>query len=123
MASFAGRFYHLTPEVEWRHLAQVSSYNARLLACLCQISPRQLRRYFQKRFGRSPQDWLNEQRMISAGKLLADAQSVKEVAFTLGFKQVSHFSREFKHFYGLPASKFAEAQFREHSDALAGRAR
>jgi len=60
----------------------------------------------QAYFGSSPQDWLNEQRLIRAGKLLKQLRSVKSVAFPLGFKQVSHFSREFKFQYGIAPATF-----------------
>jgi AraC-like DNA-binding protein len=38
--------------------------------------------------------------------MLKRFQSVKTVAFRLGFKQVSHFSREFKLQYGVSPTDF-----------------
>jgi AraC-like DNA-binding protein len=52
-------------------------------------------------FGRSAQEWLDELRLSAAAPLLRKRRSVKWVAYNLGFKQVSHFSREFKRHYGL----------------------
>jgi AraC-like DNA-binding protein len=49
---------------------------------------------------------LNEQRLVQAAKLLKRFRSVKTVAFRLGFKQVSHFSREFKLQYGISPTDF-----------------
>lgn len=77
-----------------------------MLACLCRVSPRHLRRYFHRNFGRSTQAWLDERRMHAAGPMLRRVRSVKEVAFELGFKQTSHFSREFKKFYGINPSTY-----------------
>jgi AraC-like DNA-binding protein len=47
--------------------------------------------------------------MHEAIKRLASGQSVKAISFDLGFKQVSHFSRVFKSFYGAPPSCWLRA--------------
>jgi AraC-like DNA-binding protein len=91
---------------QWLKMAEKSTYRALLLSRKLKISPRQLRRYTQTHFGYSPQDWLNEQRLVRAGRLLKRLRSVKAVAFQLGFKQVSHFSREFKLQYGIAPTEF-----------------
>ncbi len=93
---------------QWPTLARSSQFLARNLARLCQISPRHLRRCFRERFGCSTQAWLDEQRMLAAGPLLREKQCVKIVAYELGFKQVSHFSREFKKFHGLTPTAYLE---------------
>ena len=81
-------------------------YDARELARLFEISPRQLQRKFNRYLKRSPQDWLNEQRIIAARRLLLSGGTVKEVAFELGFKQVSHFCRQFKTYHRMTPSQF-----------------
>jgi AraC-like DNA-binding protein len=91
---------------QWLELAEKSAYQATLLAKKFDVSPRQLRRYTQASFGRSPQDWLNEQRLVRAAKMLKRMRTVKTVASQLGFKQLSHFSREFKLQYGVPPTKY-----------------
>lgn len=85
----------------WHKMAGATGYSAERLARELDISRRQLQRYTQQLFGLSPQEWLNQQRLTTAGVLLKQHRSVKLVAFNLGFKQVSHFSREFKSHYGL----------------------
>ena len=70
------------------------------------VCPRQLGRYTHATFGNSPQEWLDEQRLIMAVAMLRKNIAVKEVALTLGFKQTSHFSREFKLRYGLSPTAF-----------------
>ncbi|HXR46659.1 MAG TPA: helix-turn-helix transcriptional regulator [Candidatus Limnocylindrales bacterium] len=91
---------------QWLEMAQKSNYSATLLSKKLKVSPRQLRRFTHVDFGRSPQNWLNEQRLVRAGKMLKRLRSVKAVAFQLGFKQVSHFSREFKLQYGVAPTAF-----------------
>jgi AraC-like DNA-binding protein len=80
----------------WKALAVAAHYDSKELAKLCRFSPRQLQRKFNFLFGRSPQNWLNEQRIIAAQQLLLSGEPIKTVAFDLGFKRVSHFYRQFK---------------------------
>lgn len=94
-----------TRKAHWNDLAVRSNYNVQRMAYLTGISVRQLQRYFQKDFGCAPREWLHEKRMMAAFLRLGNANSVKEVAFDLGFKQVSHFCRAFKDFYGVRPSE------------------
>ena len=89
----------------WLLHARRSGYKSRDLARVTGISVRQLERYFHEDFGITPQVWLNEQRMIAARHLLRESESVKAVAIDLGFKQVSHFCREFKRYHGIKPSE------------------
>ena len=97
----------------WEQLAGTASYDAKELAKLCHLSVRQLERDFRRSLERSPQDWLNEQRIKAAQQLLLSGQPVKAVAFELGFKQPSHFCRKFKLLNNLTPSKFVLAQTQE----------
>jgi transcriptional regulator GlxA family with amidase domain len=81
---------------EWRRLAEDAGYRAGGLAKILGISQRQLGRYTQTAFGRSTQNWLDQERLAIAPGLLSKTRSVKLAAFSVGFKQISHFSREFK---------------------------
>jgi AraC-like DNA-binding protein len=91
---------------DWAERAQVAKWSAATLAQDCGVSPRQLQRYFQRQFGRSPQDWLNEERLKAAPPKLLSGQPVKVVASEMGFKQSSHFCREFKTYHKLTPSEF-----------------
>lgn len=91
-------------------MAGTACYDAKELAKLCSLSVRQLQRDFRRNFGRTPQDWLNEQRIKSAQQLLLSGQPVKKVALELGFKQVSHFCRQFKSLNNMTASEFVLIQ-------------
>ena len=90
----------------WKNLAGAARYDARELAKLCALSTRQLQRRFKQQLQRSPQDWLNEQRIEAARRLLLSGGQVKRVAFELGFKQVSHFCRQFKVYNNVTPSQF-----------------
>jgi len=92
---------------EWGLLAETAHYNSNELARLCGVSTRQLQRHFRRCFYCSPQSWLNEQRLLAAQQLLLSGESIKKVALDLGFKQPSHFCRQFKIRTKMTPSEFA----------------
>ena len=85
----------------WTELGQLARYDATGLARLTKVHVRQLQRFFHERLGISPQAWLNRLRLFEAKRLVLEGNSTKEIAFTLGFKQSSHFCREFRRTYGV----------------------
>jgi AraC-like DNA-binding protein len=97
----------LLSDWNWEELAQAAHYDANKLAGLCGVSTRQLQRHFRCRFHCSPQNWLNYRRLLAAEGLLLSGDSVKKVAFDLGFKQPSHFCRQFKCRNKMTPSQFA----------------
>ncbi|MGZ4961803.1 MAG: helix-turn-helix transcriptional regulator [Limisphaerales bacterium] len=90
----------------WQELARQARFNAQALSQNLQISSRQLRRYTEQVFGTSAQRWLNERRLEAAAELLRTTRSAKYVALELGFKQLAHFSREFKTHHGMAPRDF-----------------
>jgi AraC-like DNA-binding protein len=68
------------------------------------MSVRYLHLLFQAE-GASPFRWILERRLDLAARLLADprqeARSVTSIAFAVGFKDASHFTRVFKHRYAV----------------------
>src|SRR3954462_14023069 len=82
------------------NFAEQSGYNVTQAAKLLQCSERQLRRCCLKAFHLSAQQWLNQERLKAAASLLSASPCIKTVALDLGFKQPSHFSRQFRVFYG-----------------------
>ena len=91
-------------------LAPAAHFNAHELATLCGISTRQLQRHFRFRFRCSPQSWLNYRRLLVAEELLLSGDSVKKVALDLGFKQPSHFCKQFKTRTHMTPSEFVDSQ-------------
>ena len=94
----------------WCGLAQECAYSGRRLARTLKITERQLQRIFASAIGRSPQSWLNEQRLLSAKNMLPTAESVKEVAYALGFRKTSQFSRDFRRQFGRAPSSFLKVR-------------
>jgi|ERR1044071_8739101 AraC-like DNA-binding protein len=88
------------------NLAEKSSYDAKRLAILCKLSTRQLERVFQDIVGCSPQKWLNRAKILEAQKRLLTNQTVKEVAFQMGYRHASYFCHQFKTFCGSTPKQF-----------------
>jgi AraC-like DNA-binding protein len=91
---------------QWVELARQAEYRAGALSEKLGISRRQLERITGRRFGRSPQSWLDQQRMMCAVVMLKERRSVKSIASDLGFKWVSHFCLKFKRHHHLSATAF-----------------
>jgi transcriptional regulator GlxA family with amidase domain len=104
-------FHH---EEDLRELAAAHGYNARRLARYLGISSRQLQRIFKSRLNCSPALWLREQRLLRARQMLSTSSSVKRVAYSLGFSQVSQFCRDFKARFGHPPSAELPRSRRRH---------
>jgi AraC-like DNA-binding protein len=98
--------YVLSRILECPDLVERSRFEARNFAKLCGVSPRQLQREFKRHFKCTPQSWLNEQRIVFASRLLLMGHRIKSAALDSGFKQVSHFCREFKSKTGMTPSEF-----------------
>ena len=101
---------------DWEQLGETSNYSLSLLAKQSGASVRQLERFFLETRGVSPSKWLNELRQKKALELISNGASVKEAAAKLGFKQASHFSREFKKFHNLPPIEVCARADMSHLD-------
>ncbi len=77
------------------------------------LSVAHLRRLCRENFGDSFSVWLKNERMAAARHLLAETGSVKETSATLGYRQLSQFSREFRHAHGVTAAAWV-ARFQNH---------
>lgn len=85
----------------------------RELAGRVNLSPSRFTHLFKAELSISPQRYVRQYRMKRAEEMLASSfLTVKEIAGTLGFSDVSHFSRDFKKEYGMTPSEFREARRR-----------
>jgi AraC family transcriptional regulator len=91
----------------WEERARKAGFSVSILSIHCGVSRRQLLNFIRTSFGITPHQWMVRVRMELAGKLLQQGFYVKEVSSQLGFKQVAHFCREFKRYYGLPPGHFS----------------
>jgi AraC family transcriptional regulator len=78
------------------------------LAALCKISVRQLTRSFRESRGCSIGDYIAQQRLNQAKRMLASGSSVKEIAYRLGFTSPGIFSTAFRRAIGETPRQFRE---------------
>jgi AraC family transcriptional regulator len=84
------------------------------LAALCGLSVRQLTRGFRISRGSSLGEYMAQCRLESAKRLLATDQSVKAIAYSLGFASPSSFSYAFRRAVGE-----TPREFRQHIPSVA----
>lgn len=82
------------------------------LAELCGLSVRQLTRGFRVSRGCSIGDYVEQRRMENAKRLLVAGESVKAVAFALGFASPSSFTYAFRRAVGASPRVFRQRQAR-----------
>lgn len=82
------------------------------LAKLCNVSVRQLTRGFRVSRGCSIGDYVEQRRMETAKRLLMAGESVKTIAFSLGFSSPSSFTFAFRRGIGISPSQFRRRQGR-----------
>lgn len=106
---------HLSDEIKppiWQIMEKNYTYNLTLKE-YAQISSRSLaafKRDFFEYYHTSPGKWLTDKRLKYSSILLSTTkQSISDVAFNSGFKNISHFSRIFKEKF-----EFSPLQFRKN---------
>jgi len=91
---------------DWEAVARRAKFEVATLAVLCNVSERQLRRYFRSRFKISPGVWAAELRLQDSVALLVSREPLKAIAVNLGFSHVSHFCRAFKRRFGVTPTQY-----------------
>lgn len=84
------------------------AFDVEALAAHCNTSVRSLYRTFRKLRGETPMQFLKQQRLLRAERLLTSPDntlSVTEIAFACGFADLSQFSRDFARAFGTPPSQ------------------
>ncbi len=84
------------------------------LASLCKLSIRQLTRGFRASRGCSIGEYAAQRRIEQAKHLLMGGQSVKTIAYALGFSSPSGFCSAFRRATGMSAGEFRAANARCH---------
>ena len=97
------RFEIIKPAVSYIHDKYTAEkISVDMLSGLCGISPEYFRRIFKNFYGISPINYINNLRLSRAKELLeSQLYSVSEVAMQCGYKEMCHFSREFKRAMGI----------------------
>ena len=94
-ASFLSTHYASAIDIKW------------MAENICFVSPGHLTRLFRAQFGKAPYAWLRQIRMERAAELVAGRSlPVAGVARQVGYRNVSHFVRDFRAFHGKTPGKF-----------------
>jgi AraC family transcriptional regulator len=95
---------------EWLHDECGRDLRLGQLAAAADVHPVYLARAFRKTFHCTPGDYLRRCRLTRAAALLADAnRPLAEIADESGFFDQAHFTRRFKHAYGISPGRYREA--------------
>lgn len=68
----------------------------------CGASLRTVQRLFRQEVGTDVETWRRQARLVKGLEILLDGRSVKEAAFTVGYRRASAFVAMFRDFLGLP---------------------
>jgi len=96
---FPSAFYQKAP-LDWKALALAAEFKPGKLAAMCGVCPRTIQRYFKKSYGTTLGEWLRNYRLEIAYEKLIAGEPIKVIALDLAYKQLSHFSRDFKKQFG-----------------------
>lgn len=79
-------------------LEEIASFTGRSLATF--------KRDFAKICDLTPQRWIKQKRLeVAHHEIVGNGRKVSEVCMDVGFKNLSHFSRSYKEFYGVAPTK------------------
>ena len=83
----------------WWQLADMAEF--------CKLSEAQVRRLFVRRTGMLPKTYVEKLKLkLAAGKLLESNAPLAEIAVSFGYKDPFHFSRRFKHCFGISPGEY-----------------
>jgi DNA-binding response OmpR family regulator len=91
--------------------SQHASFNVEVLAAKLRMSRGHLHRRIQDVFGLAPSELLMRFRLERAARMLVErAGTAGEIAYAVGFRDLSHFVRRFRTHYGQTPAKYAAAR-------------
>ncbi len=77
-------------------------------------SERYLRAVFLRDVGLSPKEWMRQERMVVARRMLGGGREPSAVAMDLGFSSLNNFRREFQQVYGVSPGRWKTGGNIEH---------
>ncbi len=88
---------------------QNCTLNNQMLAQLCGMSTDYFRKTFEKMYGISPMKYLHNFRIKKAKAILqSDYVSIGQIAESVGYSNIYHFSKMFKQYTGMSPSEYAK---------------
>ena len=91
------RNLQIVPAIEYVKAHYAEEIRIEDLADVCNISASHFRKIFQECMNMSPNDYVNAIRIYEAARILLKAHlSMEEIAYRVGYENVSTFTRNFK---------------------------
>lgn len=114
MARMDDRIIHARELMDQAIFSQSVSESA--IASQIGLSTSQFTRLFTAQFNLTPKKYMDQQRLTLAKRMLRSSEmSVKQLAFNMGFKQLSHFSNWFRKHQGVSPRKYRHMELRPSS--------
>lgn len=99
------RGYQLMRAVEHLKRNFAKDLDVRELANSVGMSVASFYRHFQRMMGMTPLQYLKKLRLCEARKLILEGFDVTSVAYQVGYESLSHFSKDYKSFFGVLPSQ------------------
>jgi len=84
-------------------------------------SERYLRAVFLRDVGLSPKEWMRQERMVVARRMLGGGRSPLAVSDSLGFASQNNFRREFQEVYGMSPARWAKVNIEHRTPNVEGK--
>lgn len=98
---------HTAAAIAWISEHYGEPVRIEIVAGLCHLSESEFSRAFHREHGLSFRRFLLQYRIAKARDFLAEPDaSVSQVAYAVGFNDLSHFGRMFRRFVGVPATQY-----------------
>lgn len=103
--------YLIQPAIDYLNLnPEFNSVSVNSLSKMCNMHPTTFRRHFEAAFGISPSQFIKDHfKKLANYHLITEQRTVKEVAYLLGFGNVSYFSRFYKENTGFLPSEIKKS--------------
>ncbi len=99
--------HELVQSIEWMNVVPLSAFGVKELARRVNRSSSVLSRLFVNSTGKSPHRFYYDIMMANASEMLSKSdRSVKDIALSLGFRSVSHFSSAFRTVFFVSPSEY-----------------
>lgn len=85
------------------------SYTIKKMSEMAELSESRFRTLFKQQIGKSPLEYLNELRVMTAArKLLISGDNISDIAYELGFEDANYFSRVFKKYFCMTPKQYRD---------------
>lgn len=93
--------------VDYMILHPTEAYTTARLCEMAGLGETRFRKLFKEQTGKSPGEYLRDMRMnLAARRLLLSAESVNDIAYSVGYEDANFFIRVFKKYFGVTPNQY-----------------